>query len=359
MHLFKIAPIVAILFLHSCGPDTESVKVEKRDWVESIYASSKVQSANQYAQYPEVAGRLVRYHVQEGDTVKAGQLIAELDGVDLGTRLKIAQAQEAQIAASRLKIRELELQITTTEFLYKKDSIDYFRQKRLYETRGVGSLSALETRQLKFKQSTGQLMGLKTRLKALKEEINAQSKQSSQNVELAKSQLRSYQIYAYQSGRIYEMSINAGELVSPQRPIALIGDVNKFLVEMEIDERDISRIKIGQEVVVKLDAYPNTIRAEISRISPNLDPGTQTFHAEAVFIGEHDPLYPGLTAESNIILKTRKETLVIPVEALTSDSTINTTTGEKTIKTGLRNTQYIEVLSGIDENTEILIPNEK
>jgi len=359
MHLSKVAVIAGMLLLHSCGSDTEIVKVQKRDWVESIYASSKVQSVNQYAQYPEVAGRLVRYHVQEGDTINAGQLIAELDGVDFETRLKIAESQEAQISAGRLKIKELELQITTAELQFQKDSIDYFRQKRLYESNGVGSLSTLETRRLKYKQSSGQLKGLNTKFKALKEELSAQTKQSAQNVKLAKSQLNSYKIYAYQTGRIYELSTHVGEIVSPQKPIALIGDRDKFLVEMEIDERDISRIRIGQEVVVKLDAYPNSFRAEISKISPYLDPGTQTFHAEAYFKGTHEIFYPGLTAESNIILQTKKSVLVIPVGALTNDSTVQTTSGEARIKIGLRNTQFVEVLSGIDENTEILIPNEK
>lgn len=75
---FRFAQILGVLLFLSCQSNTEIIKAEKRDWVESIYASSKVQSVNQYAHYSEVSGRLLRYHVREGDTINAGDLLAEL-----------------------------------------------------------------------------------------------------------------------------------------------------------------------------------------------------------------------------------------------------------------------------------------
>lgn len=66
---FRFAQILGVLLFLSCQSNTEIIKAEKRDWVESIYASSKVQSVNQYAHYSEVSGRLLRYHVREGDTI--------------------------------------------------------------------------------------------------------------------------------------------------------------------------------------------------------------------------------------------------------------------------------------------------
>ena len=352
---FRITLFLCVLLFISCQSNTESIKAEKRDWVESIYASSKVQSVNQYAHYAEVSGRLLRYHVREGDTVNAGDLIAELDGVNLETRLKIAQYQRDQVSSNQSRIQELRLQIETAQNQLNRDSSDFASQQRLLKS-GVGSKSQRDLRQLKYQQSQSQFRSLTLRLRSLQEEIYAQLKQSQQNVALAKNQRDAFRIYAIRKGRIYELRATTGELVSPQQPIALIGDAQQFLVEMEIDERDISKISEGQEVIVKLDAYSETFRAKISSISPHLDAQTQTFHAEARFEGLHPAFYPGLTAESNIIIQKKNQVWVVPLKALLENQYIETSQGKKKVTTGLRNAQFVEITSGIDAQTEILLP---
>ena len=352
---FRITLLLWVSLFISCQSNTESIKVEKRDWVESIYASSKVQSVNQYAHYAEVSGRLIRYHVREGDTVNAGDLIAELDGVNLETRLKIAQYQRDQVSSNQSRIQELRLQIETAQNQLNRDSSDFASQQRLFKS-GIGSQSQRDLRELKYQQSKSQFLSLNLRLRSLQEEIYAQLKQSQQNVALAQNQRDAYRIYAIRRGRIYELRTKTGEMVSLQQPIALIGDVQQFLVEMEIDERDISKIKEGQEVIVKLDAYKETFKARISSISPYLDAQTQTFHAEARFEGLHPTFYPGLTAESNIILQKKNQVWVVPLKALIENQYIETSQGKKKVTTGLRNAQFVEITSGIDTEIEIILP---
>lgn len=355
MFRFRLTLTLCITLLFSCQSNSETIKAEKRDWVESIYASSKVQSVNQYAHYSEVSGRLIKYHVREGDTVNAGDLMAELDGVNLETRLKIAQYQRDQVASNQSRIQELRLQIETAQNQLNRDSSDFVRQQRLLKS-GVGTQSQLDVRLLKYQQSQSQFSSLTLRLQSLQEEIYAQLKQSQQNVALAKNQREAYRIYAARKGRIYELRATIGEMVSPQQPIALIGDAQHFLVEMEIDERDISKINIGQEVIVKLDAYNNTFKAQLSGISPHLDAQTQTFHAEARFTGLHPAFYPGLTAESNIILQKKNQVWVVPIKGLIDTQYIETSQGKKKVITGLRNAQFVEIISGIDAQTEIILP---
>lgn len=352
---FRITLLLWVSLFISCQSNTQSIKAEKRDWVESIYASSKVQSVNQYAHYAEVSGRLLRYHVLEGDTVNAGDLIAELDGVNLETRLKIAQYQRDQVSSNQSRIQELRLQIETAQKQLNRDSSDFASQQRLFKS-GIGSQSQRDLRELKYQQSQSQFRSLNLRLRSLQEEIYAQLKQSQQNVALAQNQRDAYRIYAIRRGRIYELRAKTGEMVSLQQPIALIGDAQQFLVEMEIDERDISKIKEGQEVIVKLDAYKETFKARISSISPYLDAQTQTFHAEARFEGLHPTFYPGLTAESNIILQKKNQVWVVPLKALIENQYIETSQGKKKVTTGLRNAQFVEITSGIDTEMEIILP---
>lgn len=75
---FRFDQIFWVLLSISCQSNTERVIAEKKDWVKSIYASSKAQSVSQYTHYVEVSGRLLRYYVREGDTINAVDLMAKL-----------------------------------------------------------------------------------------------------------------------------------------------------------------------------------------------------------------------------------------------------------------------------------------
>ena len=86
---------------------------------------------------------------------------------------------------------------------------------------------------------------------------------------------------------------------------------------------------------------------------PKKDERNQTFKIEAYFDTVPDVLYPGLSGEANIIVAKKENALTIPVEYLFEKSKVKTEDGIKNVKTGLQNMEYIEILSGITENTYI------
>lgn len=356
MRWVKWSYLMLIPWFNQCQRTDITVTPQQRDWVESVYASSKVEARDQYEHRAEVNGRLVSYAVKEGDVVQAGQLIAVLDGVVYEDRLNIARTQRELAVATQSKLKELQNQIQQSKISLIKDSTDFERQKRLYTEGGIGSQSQLEFQKLKYEQGSLFLASLHARYSALSGEVQAQLKQADHNIRLAKNQLNAYYVYALKSGKVYELHAEIGDLVGPQQPIAFIGNSVDFLVEMEIDERDISKIQRGQEVIVKLDAYPQTVQAEIVHISQRLDAQSQTFHAKAQLKGTLPSLYPGLTAESNIIIQRKKRVWVLPARAVNESGVIETSQGTKTVKTGLRNTQWVEILSGVDANTQIILP---
>jgi len=96
--------------------------------------------------------------------------------------------------------------------------------------------------------------------------------------------------------------------------------------------------------------------AKVNKIYPKMDPRSQTFKVEADFITGPETIYPGITGEANIIIAQKAKTLSIPYEYLTDGNKVLTPRGLIEVKTGLKNFERIEILSGIDENTEILKP---
>ena len=353
----KTALNISLVFLLvvGCQSQEKTVKPTRKDIIESVYASSKILAQDQYEHRIQATGRLIEYLVEEGDEVKAGDIIARLKGVEAKVNLQNAQIQLQNALSNRKQLSELALQLETAKARLSQDSIHHSRQKRLFSN-GIGSKSQLEQVEFILESSRNQFQALSKRYSYNEDQVRSAIRQAQLNIDLAKENSSHFVVTALRKGRVYRLPARIGELVSPQQVFALIGDESNFIVEMEIDERDIPNIKTGLSVIVKMDAYPDTYEAVISKIIPTLDPKTQTFKAEATFKSSHPDLYPGLAAESNIILNKRDEVLVIPRNTINEEDQVTTIEGLKKIETGISNSEWVEVLSGITEADEIIIP---
>jgi hypothetical protein len=154
---------------------------------------------------------------------------------------------------------------------------------------------------------------------------------------------------------IYNLEKEVGEFISSQIPFAKIGSQNNFVLEMLVDEEDIIQIKIGQKVVVSLEAYADTsFMCEITKIYPQKDPIKQTFKVEGVFLERPTKLLYGMSGESNIIIEQKENALVIPRSLINDKSEVRTKEGLVKVKTGLKDMDKIEIINGLDLNTQIL-----
>jgi multidrug efflux pump subunit AcrA (membrane-fusion protein) len=156
---------------------------------------------------------------------------------------------------------------------------------------------------------------------------------------------------------VYDLLVEPGELATPQQPVAVIGSATDLYLELEVDERDIARVKVGQEVTVALELYEEVFPAMVTRIVPLMDARTRTFTVEARFTMLPPQLYPNLTVEANIILERKARALTIPASYLLPGDTVLTGTGQRTaVRVGLRDLERVEVLSGIDSTTVLYRP---
>jgi HlyD family secretion protein len=148
-------------------------------------------------------------------------------------------------------------------------------------------------------------------------------------------------------------------LINPQEPLAEIGASKAFLLEMQVDEVDIARVLVGQQVVIALDAFEDqTFSAKVSKIYPTKDDRTQTFKVEAL-LGQKSCL-PGFMQawqeKPVIIIQRKSNALSIPADYLLPGNKVRTETGEVAVQIGARNINKIEILSGIDSTTVLLKP---
>jgi len=158
-------------------------------------------------------------------------------------------------------------------------------------------------------------------------------------------------------GIVYDLLVEPGELASPQKPVAVVGSAHDLYLELEVDEKDIARIRVGQEVTVTLELYDRTFDAAVTRIIPLMDPRSRTFTVEARF-GDRPPrLYPNITAEASIVLQRKGRAMTIPASYLVEGSKVLIGEEElREVRIGLRDLERVEVLDGIDSTSVIYKP---
>lgn len=354
-----IFPLVFLFIgasLNSCKGKKKFITAERKDIVESVYASAVIKAKDQYSLIAPVSGLLVANLVKEGDSVVAGQVIAQIDNSNPSLNADNASLAVNQAKSNLGAITELEAQIQTARKQHSLDSLNFMRQTELWR-QNIGTKNQLETRQLAYEASGNGLIALISKYKQTKTQLQTALSQANNNYLITSKNSSDFGITSKINGRVYALNYEAGELVTAQKPVALIGNASDFVVELTVDEVDISRIALGQQVLLTMDAYNGKVfEAKVTKIYPNLDTRSQSFTVEAMFVKAPPKLFPGMSAEVSIVIREKKNCLVIPLSYLSADDKVLTDDGEVTVKTGMKNVELVEILEGIDEKTKLLRP---
>ena len=352
--------LLGFLFLQSCSDKSEKTKPAIGTMTESVYASVTIQPEDIYDVYTAAPGILENIFVNEGDTVAEGQILAQITASDPKINIENATLS-LELARENYKgkatiLSSIADEITSNEKQLILDSLNYFRQKSLWE-QNIGSKYELENKKLKYELTFNNLDVLRKKYQQTRLELENSYKQSQVALKKAESNFSDYFIKAKINGKIYSLLKNEGELINLQEPLAQIGKSNSFLLEMLIDEVDIAKVELGQLALITLDAYPGEVfEAVITKIYLLKDNRTQTFKVEGKFRQPPKMLYAGLSGEANIILTEKKNTLTIPLEYLIDENKVKTADGEIKVQVGMKNIERAEIISGIDTATVIIKP---
>ena len=349
------------LLIISCKKEA-SITPQRINMTESIYSSVIIQPDSLYQVYAVISGILEKTFVEEGQLVTKNQALFKVTNT-----APELNAQNAKLALDLANdnysggitvLQSIKDEINAAQLKFKNDSINYFRQKNLWDQK-IGSKIEFDTKKLNYDLSKNNLTTLQSKLSRTKNELYIQVKQAKNNYNTTLVATKDYTIKSSINGKVYAINKNLGELINTATPIATLGSSNPFIIEMLVDEVDIVKVVLGQQVVINLDAYKGEVfTAKVTKILPKKDERNQTFKVEAIFDTQPKVLYPGLSGEANIVISKRENVLAIPLEYLLDDDKVKTDAGIVAIKTGMRNMEYVEVLSGITEKT-LLYKTEK
>lgn len=352
--------ILWVGMLFSCQEELKTITPSRTSLTEAVYASVSVQPENRYEVYANAQGVIESLEISEGQLVKSGQILAKVKNATIETNVRNAQLSlklaQDQLAGSSSIIREIEIQIESAMKQVVLDSANYYRQKNLWDKQ-IGSKAELDQRRLKYELSRQSLTGLQQQLNQLNSQLSTRVSESRNVLSSAKEGQEDFTLRSKIDGKVYSVLKEEGELISPQQPLAIIGDSGHFILEMQIDEVDIVKVQKGMSLIISLDAYgKQTFKGKVSKIYPTKQDRTQTFKVEGVFENPPTQLYAGLSGEANIIISSKDDVLTIPLAYLINDEKVKTKDGEVSVSLGARDLERVQVLSGIDENTELLKP---
>jgi HlyD family secretion protein len=354
---------IMLFFFISCKDKLEQTKPTIGTITESVYASGIIKSENQYTVFSTVSGILKKIDVVAGQSVSKGQLLFELedDKAELNTqnaRLTYQLSQnENHYIQDKIAEMEIKVQLARDKMLVDKSLFD--RNSRIKKYKIISEVD-FEKVELAYKSSKLNLETSQKQLSQLQSQLNFDQNKNNILLKIGQTTQDDYQIKSAFSGQIFDILVKEGTLISPQLPLAIIGQKNAFLVALEVDEIDMARIKPHQSVLITLDSYKNQVfDATIDKIYPIMNEHTRTFKIEAHFIKPPQKIYPNLSAEANIIILTKKKTIIIPRKYLLKGDSIQINKTEKRkVKIGLSDYQKVEIIEGLKADEMIYKPKE-
>lgn len=346
--------------LMACSKKEESISPTIGNITESIYASGTIKSANQYQAYVSVSGIIEDIYVQEGQAVEVGTPLLRISNETQKFNLENAKlsANFNDLANNQGKLVEAEAIVQTSKSKLKLDSSLFARQKALWAQQ-VGTRIAYEQAELNYQSSKANFVSAQQRLTDLRRLINFSSAQTKKNVQISARQSEDFILKSQVNGTVFNLLKEKGELVSPQTPIAVLGNTQNYILELQVDENDIFQIQRGQKVALTFDAYKNQVfEAQVTKIASIMNERNKTFLVEARFTKAPEKLYPNVTFEANIILRTKQNALILPRNYVKNDSIVTLTDGTtRIVKLGLSDFQKAEIISGLSAKDQVIKPN--
>lgn len=331
-----ILAVVVILVAAGAGAafwfnrqDAPAVTIEAlraRDLEAIVSASGKIQPKRQINVSANTMGRVTRVAVEEGQRVRAGQFLLEIDPRSLEGQL---ERGEASVAAARSSLLQARTNVEQARVNLDLARQNLKRQDDLWKG-GLTSREALERAQ-------NDVAVREAELKVREQEIQTREQQIRQEqASLSTTQYNRSQVIinAPMDGIVTRRNIEEGETAvvgtmnNAGTVLLTIADMSVIEAEIEVDETDIPSVVLGQEARVTIDAVPDrTFRGRVTEIgnSPIQPTGTQTITQQqatnfkvVITLDEEVPdIRPGFTCTAEITTATRKHVVSVPIQALT------------------------------------------
>ena len=318
------------------GPMTVEVAVARRQAVkQELTVVGNLIGDTTVAVVPRAAGRLEQVLVQLGDRVTRGQRLAKIEDQELQEQIRQAEAA-MQVASATIRQREADLQLART---------NVERSRNLFE------------RQLLPKQTLDDNEARYQSAEAALDLAKAQNSQSNARLEELRVNMTNTVITSPVNGFVARRAADPGAFVSQNAPVVDVVDISRVRLVVNVVEKDLKIIQIGDATEVEVDAFPGeTFSGRIARLAPVLDPATRTFPIEIEIPNPTFRLKPGMYARVGITTGENANAIVVPTNAVVDAgggrrgvflAQADNTALLRPVEVGIEKDDVTEILSGV------------
>lgn len=357
----------------------QTAKVEHQKIVETVASTGEIQPETQVKISADVAAKITRLEVKEGDWVEKGQFLV---GLDRERYLASVESAEANLRSAEANANLVKENMIRTEK-------DYNRMKELFE-KNLDSQANLEQAYAGYKVE-----------KARYQSTLEQADQARAGLKQTKDDLSKTSIYAPMAGTVSQLNKELGEIALGSQfqedVIMVISNLNSMEAVVDVDENDIVSLELGDNASIEVDALSNVpfegIVSEIASSAKiaavgSADQKTE-FEVKVRITNPGNKLRPGMTASADVVTEVRENALVVPIQSVTvrttdqlkiekaeaDSSSESKYTADKDgfvpvvfvlrdgevkavqVETGIQSETHIEILTGLNAGDEIVTGN--
>ena len=290
---------------------------------------------------PRTGGRLLSVNVQLGDRVRRGQTLAKVEDREIVEQVRAAEASQ-EVAKAPIRQREADLKVA---------ELNFERSKNLF-SRQLLAKQALDDAESRYLAAVAQF-----------DLSKAQLNQNEARLEELRINLQHTSVTSPVDGFVGKRSVDPGAMVNTNTAIASVVDISRLRLVVNVVERDLRMVSPGDVADVEVDAYPGEkFTGKIARVAPVLDPATRTAVMEVEIPNGDNKLKPGMSARINLTVEDRKNTLVVPKNAVIDFENKrgvwmpNDQNRAKfmAVQLGIEGTDQIEILGGLSEGDKFV-----
>ena len=331
--------------------------------------------------FPRVTGRIVEMPVYPGDAVRAGQVVARLDDIELTSRLREAEAMastaqanraqmEADVVAARHGIAQMERELAMVDAERQYASGVRIRAERLVASGAISrqeyendrsmaqSLDAKrEAAEAKLEQARAMELSARKKLEAA-DSMVAQGRAALRTATVVRDYVT---ITAPSTGYVVKRLVAPGVLVQPGMPILKLAQVDRVRLQANVGERDIAAIRVGSPVTVTTTSG-QAFTARVTSIFPFVDQGPRTAVVESIVDNQERRLLPGQYVTMHLVTGQRDDAMTVPRAAVsrlggaTKVWVVRDGRAEpREVTTGLESADRVEIVRGLTGAERVVV----
>ena len=359
------------------GPVVQTDAVQRRDLIQTVVASGRVETPHRVDIGAQITGTVARVPVSEGQTVKAGDVLVELVSAELRSAKRQAELAVAQAQGKLLQLSELQGPVQQQALRQAQASLDAARasgqrNQALFEQGFIGQAALDESRKalaLADAQAvTAQKQWASVQPGGADYKLAVGSVNEAQaNAEVISAKARYGEIKAPVSGQLIGRKVEVGDVVQAGKVLMTLSPEGAMQLVVQIDEKNLRWIALGQLALASADAYPqNKFKAQVAYINPGVNAQTGAVEVK-LDVPEPVPfLKQDMTVSVDMTVARKPQALALPVGHVNE---INSAAPwvwlseqghavHRPVTLGLRGGAWVEVLDGLREGDAVIaLPN--